>query len=171
MKFSMFSLTLCFVFAFTLVLGCKGAKKPEGFPDVVPHAIVVKNNGSPEDKVTIMLVPEGTSGSWIAGGTTDATGRAALGTSQGSYTKLGVPVGKFKVVLNKTLRPAGEKNEEEYLKMSQEERDAYGKEMEEEMKKLGKIIPDSLSSSAKTTLTIDVSGSNAETVIEITDYK
>ena len=54
--------------------------------------------------------------------------------------------------------------------MRTEERDAYGKQISEEINKMPKIIPDSLTTS-KTPLTIEISKETPETVIELNDYK
>jgi hypothetical protein len=170
MRLATLTLVLSFIVSFSLIAGCGGAKKPSGFPDLVPHSIVVKNGGVAEAGVSVSLLPENLSGSWAVGGTTDAEGKTKLATFQGDYTKFGAPAGKFKVVLSKTVRPASEVSEEEYIRMSQGERDVYGQKMAEEMKKLPIIVPESLTTS-KTPLTIDISKETPETVVELNDFK
>ena len=169
MRFTTLLSALCFLVSFPLMTGCGGVKKPEGFPDVIPHTLVVNNNGVPEADVSISLLPEGVSGSWAVGGVTNSEGKGRLATSQGSYMQFGAPVGKYKVVLTKAGKPSSEKSEQELIAMTKEERDAYAGKIAEERKKMPKIIPNALTTS-KTPLTIEVSQGSTETVVELNDY-
>jgi hypothetical protein len=169
MKSTIFSSVIYFALTLIFIAGCGGTKKPDGFPQLVLHAIIVKNNGMPEKDVMIVLLPQDASGSLAVGGTTDSSGKAILATSQGSYIQLGCPVGKYKTVLTKNVRPSFEVSSEEYDKMTDAQRAEYGAKME--MKKLSVIIPKSLTLPTTTTLIIDISDSNKETTVDLKDYK
>ncbi|MDR1959290.1 MAG: hypothetical protein LBQ54_09675 [Planctomycetaceae bacterium] len=151
--------------------GC-GSRKPEGFPKTVPYAIIVKNSGLPEKDVSIFLYPEEASGgAWVAGGNSDSSGKASLVTSQEHYTAKGVPEGKFKVILNKKVEVPGAVSEEEYKKMTGHEKEAYGNKMRAEREKIPLIVPKVLTNPMTTPVTVEVSASNSETVIDLKDYK
>lgn len=171
MRLTTLILVLCFVVSFSYIVGCDGGKKPEGFPDVIPHSIVVKNNGSAEDKVAVALLPQGASGAWAVGGETIGDGRARLATFQGTYTQFGVPAGDYKVILTKSPKAPSELSEQEYIQMSLEEREANARKVGEELKNMPKIIPDVLTTASKTPLTITISKDSKETVVELNDYK
>jgi hypothetical protein len=171
MKSTTFSSAVCIALTLVFASGCSRTQKPDGFPQLVPHTIIVNNNGTPEKDVTIVLLPQNVSGSWAISGTTDVSGRAILATSQGSYTQTGCPVGKFKAVLTKVVRPSFEVSSEKYDKMTPEERDAYGAKMEAEIKKLSVIVPKSLTSPTTTPLTFEIANSNQETTLDLKDYK
>ncbi len=80
-------------------LGC-GQKKPDGMPDLEQVALTVIQDGKPLDGATVNLKSTDPGNKWTSGGRTDATGVANLVT-HGQYK--GVPVGKYKVAVSKTV--------------------------------------------------------------------
>ncbi|MDR1385889.1 MAG: hypothetical protein LBJ67_18855 [Planctomycetaceae bacterium] len=171
MKSTICSSAVCLALTLIFIIGCGGTKKPDGFPQLISHTVIVNNNGKPEKDVTIVLLPQDVSGSWAVSGTTDSSGKAILATSQGSYTQSGCPAGKYKTVLTKNVRPSFEVSSEEYDKMTDAQRAEYGVKMKAEMKKLSVIVPQSLTSPTTTKLIVDVSDSNKEVSVDLKDYK
>lgn len=80
-------------------LGC-GKKKPDGMPDLEPTFITIVQDGAPLAEAMINMKAEDASNKWTCGGRTDEKGVAAIVT-HGQYK--GVPVGKYKVSVNKTI--------------------------------------------------------------------
>lgn len=90
-----FAIGLAFLVPF--LSGCGKESVPADLPDLYPATIAVTMDGAPLGNATVTLAPaEG--GTWSAGGTTDASGLAALKT-QMKYD--GVAAGKYKVGVNK----------------------------------------------------------------------
>ena len=85
--------------ALASAVGC-GPKLPDGMPKLNPTTITVIQDGQPlaEAMVTLKAVDE--SSKWTSGGMTDAKGVATIVT-HGQYK--GVPAGKYKVAVAKTL--------------------------------------------------------------------
>jgi hypothetical protein len=160
-----------FALSFVWNFGCS-YQKPEGFPQVVPYTIVVNNDGQPENDVSIFLVPDNAiRGVWVAGGNTNMSGKSILVTSQGGYRIRGIPEGKYQVCFNKQLPdPPGKVSENEYKKMSNREKEAYGEKMRLEREKIPLIVPSILTKPETTPIAIDVSA-NGETVIDLKDYR
>ncbi|MDO5566319.1 MAG: hypothetical protein Q4G59_06645 [Planctomycetia bacterium] len=102
----MFVLTL--VFFVVISAGCKGEKRPKGFPELYPVTLEVLNEGKPAEDVAITLVSKDQSIRWSVGGRTDASGKAILMT-HGQYR--GVPSGDYSVTMTKTDMD----NKEEFL--------------------------------------------------------
>jgi len=82
------------------VIGCGGAKVPEGFPQTLPFTITVVNDGKPIEGVNVRLSTT-MDANWTAAGMTDVSGIAELQTISGSYARKGVPEGSYKVILSK----------------------------------------------------------------------
>ena len=82
-----------------VALGC-GQKKPDGMPDLEPTTIKVVQDGAPCPDARLNLKALDSSNKWTCGGTTDANGVATVVT-HGQYK--GVPVGKYKVAVSKTV--------------------------------------------------------------------
>ncbi|MBQ9873390.1 MAG: carboxypeptidase regulatory-like domain-containing protein [Thermoguttaceae bacterium] len=80
-------------------VGC-GKKKPDGMPDLQPTLLTVTQGGAPLSGAMVNLKSTDASNKWTCGGTTDEKGVAALVT-HGQYK--GVPIGKYKVSVNKTI--------------------------------------------------------------------
>lgn len=80
-------------------LGCK-PKTPDGLPDLQKVNLTVIQDGKPLAEATVMLKSLDSTNTWTSGGTTDANGVATLVT-HGQYQ--GVPIGKYKVAVSKTI--------------------------------------------------------------------
>jgi hypothetical protein len=90
-------LPIMIIFA-TFCSGCGGVKTPDGMPELFPCEIAVTQEGQPLDGATVTV--QSADSSWNATGGTDSNGKAFLFT-QGKYS--GVPAGKYKVIINKTV--------------------------------------------------------------------
>ncbi len=94
--------TFAFSIAISLALvslGC-GQKKPDGMPSLEPATLKVVQDGAPCAGANVNLKALDSSNKWTCGGTTDETGVVTLKT-HGQYK--GVPVGKYKVAVSKTV--------------------------------------------------------------------
>ena len=93
----------CLLFPFLLV-GC-GPSAPKDFPKLVrPVTVKLHKGGEPLKDVTILLTPKEQAYNCYIGGDIGPDGVAALSTSRGTYTKPGVPAGKYRVQLTEALR-------------------------------------------------------------------
>ncbi|MDR3108453.1 MAG: hypothetical protein LBU65_02025 [Planctomycetaceae bacterium] len=91
-------LALVSILCIVTVAGCGGPLKPDGFPPLYPVSLVVTQDGKPSKKMTVQLISTDPSSTWAIGGQTDDNGKAKIVT-HGQFD--GVPLGKYKVVLNK----------------------------------------------------------------------
>jgi hypothetical protein len=99
MNKSLFVLIICLCFEMTG--GCSGGPaKPAGFPKLYPVTLVLTQDGKPLAEATATLIPEDKSLKWGSGGFSDAEGKIELKTGNGFA---GVPIGKFKVAVTKTI--------------------------------------------------------------------
>jgi hypothetical protein len=96
------------VFSGILVLDGCGGPKPDGFPKIYPVELIVTQKGQPLTNADVSLISADDSLTWAVGGTSDQNGRVVLRT-HGRY--VGVPLGKFKVVLFKEAN----EGKQEYL--------------------------------------------------------
>lgn len=82
--------------------GCsRGPKKPEGMPKLYPTEITVNSESGPVADAIVSLVPaDGSRAQWSSGGRTNAQGMARVKT-HGQFD--GVPTGKYKVIVKKTV--------------------------------------------------------------------
>lgn len=85
--------------ALASTVGC-GPKLPDGMPKLNPTTITVIQDGKPLADAMVSLKAVDESIKWTSGGTTDAKGVATIVT-HGQYK--GVPAGKFKVAVAKTV--------------------------------------------------------------------
>lgn len=108
MKTEKIFFVLCIVLGSCLLNGC-GPEKPEGLPTLYPLTLTVTQDGKPAADVMVSLRSTNPGMVWTVGGKTNSDGNTQLMT-HGQY--VGVPEGKYKVVLSKT------ENEgyEEYIK-------------------------------------------------------
>ena len=83
------------LFAF---VGCSAQKTPDGMPALYPCTVLLAMDGRPLDEASVTLHPmeEG----YTAGGTTTTAGMVEIMTG-GKYQ--GVPLGKYKVTVTKTV--------------------------------------------------------------------
>ena len=85
-------IVLCLAF-----VGCGGEPRPDGFPKLYPVSLTFIQEGEPVADAAVILLPQDDN-RWSSGGATDANGVAVLRT-HGRF--LGVPVGKYKVMVTK----------------------------------------------------------------------
>ena len=91
------SLFLC---AASTLLGC-GPKKPDGMPKLAPVVVTVVQEGTPLAEANVSFYAEAQENrQWACGGVTDASGKLTV-TTRGKYP--GMPLGKYKVTVEKTL--------------------------------------------------------------------
>ncbi|MDR3232326.1 MAG: hypothetical protein LBT46_01430 [Planctomycetaceae bacterium] len=82
----------------TLIAGCRDTSKPVDLPKLYPCTITITQEGVPLAGAMIELLPaDGSSVKYRAVTVTGEDGKAAMAT----YRHAGVPVGKFKVVVDK----------------------------------------------------------------------
>ncbi len=149
-------------------LGCSG--KPSGFPKVSPCTITVVNGSTPIEGVEVALIPDTPIAGVIAGGTTDSQGVCVVKTTFANFSAPGAPAGNFTVTLRKDPTPSKpELSAEEMSSMDRTDVDKYNKEREDEIKKMPKIIPPSLTSFQ--TSQVKLSTPNAsELTVDISQY-
>jgi hypothetical protein len=104
-------------------------------------------------------------------GKTDTTGICKVGTSFANYHKEGIPEGSYKVILVKEPYVEDTKTRDEQFAMSRPELDAYRAQIKAKRDALPRIIPVSLTTNTKTTLTLSVSGRKAELTVNVADHK
>ena len=153
-------------------LGCNRAKRPRDFPDLEPCTITIVNGANPVQGASILLSSsDGTKkGAWIADGITDDNGVAQIKTSQGNYSKKGVPTGKYKLTLSKEPKVEGELPPQELEKLSLEEYRAYTRKIADQKAKMPKEIPDKAKSQKETPLDLDVPSSGCNLTIDLSEY-
>ena len=74
--------------------------RPAGLPNLVPVTITVTQDGQPLADASISLEPADDAKNWFAGGMTNSSGQVAIATYG---TNKGAPIGKYKVVVTKTI--------------------------------------------------------------------
>lgn len=97
---SYFLLLACCV----LSVGCDRVDKPEGLPKLVRVDITITQDDRPLEGASVLLLAVDPGDKWAPGGTTDAKGIVRPNT-QGRYP--GVPAGKYKVCVSKTVVETG----------------------------------------------------------------
>lgn len=98
----------CLLLLVLFVSGC-AERRPPGFPTLYPVTLHVTQEGEPLADASVSLRWIDNSMTWSIGGTTDEKGNVRLAT-HGKFE--GAPLGKFKVVVFKTVS-IGEKEYEE----------------------------------------------------------
>ena len=92
------------LFIVVTVIGCSGAKRPDGLPKLYPCTITFTQDGQPLEGATIQLFDPAVTDRWTVSGATNASGTVAIRT-HGQYP--GAPQGQFKVVVSKTEMEGG----------------------------------------------------------------
>jgi hypothetical protein len=153
-----------------LIAGC--SKAPDGFPEVVPCVVTVIDNGTPVEGVFVQIetVPQTSSLSAVA--QTDTQGNAVIQTQLGTFAKSGVPIGKLVMVLTKVPDVPDFKSAEEREKMTYDQAMAYSAELEARRAKMPSIIPQALTDSQTSPLTMDaVSGNSIRWNVALEEYR
>jgi len=153
-----------------LFSGCSGGV-PKGFPKVIPCQVTVLDGTTPIVDVEVSLYPSTPASGMVFFGKTNASGVCNVGTSFANFYKEGVPEGNYKVVLVKEPLVEDTKTREEQSAMSRPELDAYRTQMQAKRDALPKIIPASLTTAAKTPLTVDVTGKTTALTVDVTQHK
>ena len=153
------------------VVGCQTSDTPKDFPKTFPVTAIIKAGDTPLADATILLYAQNAQGSWASSGNTNANGEAMLVTNQGSYTAKGVPEGSYKVVLSKQQKAPSERSPEEVDAMSYDEQIAYSQKISAELAKLATFVPATLTDPKKTPLTLEVTKSGGELIVDISKYR
>jgi len=133
--------------------GCKrGPQKPPGMPTLYPTEITVNSDSGPIDDATVSLYPaDGSRSQWTSGAKTNAQGVARIKT-HGQFD--GVPEGKYKVVVVKTI---AEGDAPPPMGIDTESQRAYDEYMRSGNKqKFFKVIDSKFDSARTTTLEVEV---------------
>ncbi|MDR2440945.1 MAG: carboxypeptidase-like regulatory domain-containing protein [Planctomycetaceae bacterium] len=160
-----------FVISFILFLpvfsGCR-QQRPEGMPATVPCQITVLKNGVPLAGIDVSLhLPEG-NGTLSFMALTNAQGIARIQTHSVSYKESGVPVGNYKVTIDKPVQlpPDGVDDS----KLSGKELNDYLTKREAELEKI-RIVPKWLTVSTSTPLEIKAEApTGGELTIDLKDF-
>lgn len=159
-------LCLCLI---VVMSGC-GEKAPDGFPKIFPCQITVTDGGTPIDGVAVKLTPDQPMNNITVYGTTDASGKVAVTTLQGTFGKEGAPEGGYTVTLTK-FNPVEVKelSDDEFYKMSAQERATRSAAAKKE-REAARVVPEVLSkATSPLKLTVDSSGGNLE--VDINEYR
>jgi hypothetical protein len=144
-----------------LCWGCGG--RPNDVPEVFPCKITVKNGISPIEGVTVTLGLEHGSNDWSSRGVTNNSGVAEIKTVRLNWQGIGVPAGKYIVILAK--EPDTSSIETKNLEsMSMDEREHYSLEMEKKIATLPREIPIKLSQFTTSPLRITVENKKENTL-------
>jgi hypothetical protein len=148
----------------SLFFGCQ--RQPEGMPEVVPCTITVLKNGEPFEGADVSLhKPEG-NGTLSMMAFTNSQGVAKIYTHLATYKESGVPVGTYKVTVDKPVKLI---QADEHPEFTPKQHKAYKAELEAENEKL-RIIPKKLTQPSTTPFEIIVESKGGECMIELKDY-
>ncbi|MDR2757230.1 MAG: hypothetical protein LBC20_16150 [Planctomycetaceae bacterium] len=158
------------ILCFGLIAGC--SKVADDFPDVVSCVVTVTDNGSPVEGVFVQIETVPRTNSLAVVAKTDTQGTAVMQTQLGTFSKLGVPVGKLVMVLTKVHKVPDFKSVEEREKMTYLQAKAYSTEMKVRRAKMPLIIPLPLTDSQTSPLTMDaVSGNSIRWNVALEEYR
>lgn len=154
-----------------LVSGCGGVSEPSDFPSVYPCQIKVTNGGSPLSDIAVNLFPDKPLSNIIVEGKTDANGVAIIRTKHGDYSKAGAPSGDYVIRFVESIDTGMPQltSEQEYA-MTQQQRDARNKEMEDK-KNAMRTISKQLESPATSPVKLSVSSAEASLEVDVAKYK
>ena len=98
-----FLLFVC-CFCLSCLSGC-GVKYPADFPKVYPMVVTVTDGVTPLSDVRIMFYPVSRSADagYATSGYIDTNGVAKVTTSQGAYSKAGIPAGEYVVAVEDVI--------------------------------------------------------------------
>ncbi len=151
------SLSLVFV-------GC-GKKKPDGFPDVQPFTVKVVDGSKPIEGALVRF--NGDVGSLAISGKTDSSGVAVISTGLKGYSAKGVPVGDYRVQVEKEPLAEHWKTPEEQSQMSKPEKDKYLDEWLAKCAELPREVPKVWNSYDDTPLKATVSAGGGEVTFDV----
>lgn len=171
MKTSPSSLFFCGVLALLIganVVGC-GKRAPEGFPEVQPFKVKVVDGSKGIAGVQVTFSSPQAAGA-IAG-TTDSSGLATMKTTLKNYTASGVPTGEYRVCCLKDPVVDHWKTDDEMMKMSIPDREAYFAEWQAKCDALPREVPKELGSYDHSPASTTVAAGGGELTIDVAAYK
>ena len=157
--------------------GCSGEKLPSDFPRVFPMTVTVKDGTTPLSEVKVMFYPAttGAGASFASSGTTDANGVAQMKTSQGGFSKAGVPVGEFVVTVEDIIDLNMGITAEERSKMSIGELNKLSQEQQKFRASYKRKVPTVLCATGKienrSPIRYSASDGTNELTIDVAKYK
>lgn len=156
-KFAVSIIFLCFL------SGC-GPKEPADFPQLQPFKVKIVDGDKPIEGVLVQFLYDKNP---LVSAMTDSHGIAVITTTYQKYTKVGAPVGEYRVKCTKDPLADHWKTEEEREKMSKEEEDAYLNEWIAKCAELPREIPEVWSNFDKTPLTVSVQEGGGEVTFDV----
>ena len=169
--FSVLCFSLCCFF------GCGGEKLPADFPKLYPMSVTVKDGATPLSEVRLMLFPAstGAGAAYASSGSTDANGIAKISTSQGGFSKAGIPAGEFVVTVEDIINLDDGIPPEEKVKMSIGELNKLGEEQKKKLAAYQRKVPEVLCKGGKvegrSPIRFTASEGNNELTIDVAEYK
>ncbi len=161
-------LMMCSILGLLFINGCN--KQPEGFPKLYPCKITVTKGADPIPNASVMLFPAGDSkldGNVALHATTNESGVADIRTQLNTYNAVGVPEGKYSVVIKSPSGIVHTKSDEELGAMQEAEKTAYLKEIEKKKKSQKDLVPPLFSNQNSTPVVINVSTSGVQQTIDV----
>ena len=161
---STFLLTYC---------GCGGgAKVPEELRNLVPASVTVMNGDQPMAGIQIILLAKGSQGAFACNGITDAKGMAQICSSRSSYTRKGVPVGTYSVVLSESIDvPENLVSQESDQALPPAAQAEKARKLDEFLNK-NRTVPTILSSAATSPIALEVAkGQEATVTIDVATHR
>jgi hypothetical protein len=95
-----FSMIVLSILTILILFGCSREQRPAELPELSPCTISITQDGKAMAGCSISLYPLDSDNKWSSGGMTNEDGIAKMRT-HGKF--IGVPVGKYKVVLQKQI--------------------------------------------------------------------
>jgi len=131
--------------------GCGGEKFPSDFPNVCPMTVTVKDGTTPLSKVLIVFYPSttGAGAAYASSGATSANGVAKISTSQGGFSKAGIPAGEYVVTVEDIIEVDIGVTPDDEVKMSMRELGELSRKKQKLMATYKKKVPDVLRKSGK----------------------
>lgn len=163
-RLSLFCLPLFFV----LFVSCNRVSEPEGFPDLVqPVTVKIVKDGSPLSGITVVLHSKDSALNYLVSADTGSDGVATIKTTRGSYSKSGVPKGKYTVQLSE---PLSVDMPSVSMDASEAEQNAWQKEYDDKLDAI-RTFPKVLNSIAKSPLEINVDSPPVNAEFDVSKYK
>jgi hypothetical protein len=158
---------LIFVYVLISVGGC--TNRPSNMPDVFPCIVTVKKDNVPIDKVLVTFSSEDGTGTLRISGITDSKGKAKIVTQLVDYSAEGVPLGTYKVAIQKFAPVSG--SGKDLLMLSDKEAKEQTRKFEEAQEK-NRIVPEILMSMTTTPIKCIVKEkAGISLTVSVNDYK
>jgi len=157
--------------------GCGKDKAPPDFPKVFPISVTVTDGTTPLSDVRIMFYPasKGAGVAFASSGSTDANGLAKIITSQGGYSKTGIPAGEFVVTVEDIIDMSMGITSEEKAKMSMGELNKLSQEQQKYRAAYKRKVPEVLCKSGsvdkRSPIRFTATEGKNEWTIDVAQYK